>query len=278
MRIVLRLLRVLVTVSLVMLILTVPGQRSLRAQPSASQNTARSSPATLTEGFVDIHVDLTKRVGAYTPIYSWFGYDESNYTTMKYGKQLLRELHDLSPVPVHIRAHHLLTSGDGVPELKWSSSNVFSLDAGGKAVYDFTITDQTFDEYRNAGVRPMVELGFMPRDLAATVPGVSAYQVHFPANTTSGASNNPPKDYALWGELVRRYTEHLVERYGKQEVSTWYFEVWNEPDISYWHGTPAEYFKLYDYAVAGVRAALPNAIVGGPASTGPELRESGCVS
>ena len=275
MRIVLRLLRVLVTVSLVMLILTVPGQRSLRAQPSASQNTARSSPATLTEGFVDIHVDLTKRVGAYTPIYSWFGYDESNYTTMKYGKQLLRELHDLSPVPVHIRAHHLLTSGDGVPELKWSSSNVFSLDAGGKAVYDFTITDQTFDEYRNAGVRPMVELGFMPRDLAATVPGVSAYQVHFPANTTSGASNNPPKDYALWGELVRRYTEHLVERYGKQEVSTWYFEVWNEPDISYWHGTPAEYFKLYDYAVAGVRAALPNAIVGGPASTGPNSEKAG---
>jgi xylan 1,4-beta-xylosidase len=109
----------------------------------------------------------------------------------------------------------------------------------------------------------------MPKDLAATVPGVDKYQVHYPANTTSGASNNPPKDYALWGELVRKYTEHLVERYGKQEVSTWYFEVWNEPDISYWHGTPTEYFRLFDYAVSGVRAALPNAIVGGPASTGP---------
>jgi xylan 1,4-beta-xylosidase len=68
---------------------------------------------------------------------------------------------------------------------------------------------------------------------------------------------------------VRKYTEHLVERYGRERVSTWYFEVWNEPDIDYWHGTPAEYFKLYDYAVAGVRAALPGAIVGGPASTGP---------
>jgi xylan 1,4-beta-xylosidase len=218
---------------------------------------------------ISIHVDLAKSVGAYKPIYAWFGYDESNYTTMKYGKQLLRELHDLSPVPVYIRAHHLLTSGNGMAELKWSSSNVFSLGSDGKPVYDFTITDQIFDEYQRAGVRPMVELGFMPRDLAATIPGVDAYQVHYPGNTTSGASNNPPKDYALWGELVRRFTEHLIERYGKQQVGTWYFEVWNEPDISYWHGTPADYYKLYDYAVAGVRAALPNAMVGGPATTGP---------
>jgi xylan 1,4-beta-xylosidase len=218
---------------------------------------------------VSIQVDLAKPEGPYTPIYSWFGYDESNYTTMKYGKQLLTELHDLSPVPVYIRAHHLLTSGNGVAELKWSSSNVFTLGADGKPVYDFTITDQTFDEFRKAGVRPMVELGFMPKDLAATVAGVNDYQVHYPGSTISGASNNPPKDYAVWGELVRKYTEHLVQRYGKEQVSTWYFEVWNEPDIAYWHATPEEYYKLYDYSVAGVRAALPNAIVGGPASTGP---------
>ena len=263
------------TVSFVVPIVFVPGQSAIQSQTASSQDTARSSSAPPAEGSVTIHIDLTKTVGAYTPIYSWFGYDESNYTTMKFGMQLLRELHDLSPVPVYIRAHHLLTSGNGVPELKWSSSNVFSLDPNGKPVYDFTITDQTFDEYKKAGVRPMVELGFMPRDLAVTVPGVDTYQVHYPANTTSGASNNPPKDYALWGELVRKYTEHLVERYGKQEVSTWYFEVWNEPDISYWHGTPAEYFRLYDYAVAGVRAALPNAIVGGPASTGPNSDKAG---
>lgn len=218
---------------------------------------------------VTVNVDLSKPVGIYKPIYSWFGYDESNYTTMKYGTQLLKELHDLSPVPVYIRAHHLLTSGDGVPELKWSSSNVFSLDKDGKPVYDFTITDQTFDAYKNAGVRPMVELGFMPKDLASTVAGINEYQLHYPKPTMGGSVNNPPKDYKLWGELVRKYTEHLIQRYGREQVSTWYFEVWNEPDIMYWHGTPAEYFKLYDYAVAGVRAALPNAIVGGPASTGP---------
>jgi xylan 1,4-beta-xylosidase len=221
------------------------------------------------EAQVDVQVDLSKPQGAYTPIYRWFGYDESNYTTMKYGKQLLDELHDLSPAPVYIRAHHLLTSGNGVAELKWSSSNVFSLDANGKQVYDFTITDQTFDEYKKAGVRPYVELGFMPKDLAAAVPGITDYQIHYPGQTMAGASNNPPKDYAMWGELVRKFTEHLVQRYGKEQVSTWYFEVWNEPDIIYWHGTPQDYFKLYDYAVAGVRAALSDAKVGGPASTGP---------
>src|SRR5882757_3593914 len=167
---------------------------------------------------VSINVDLATSQGVYKPIYSWFGYDEGNYTTMKYGKQLLTELHDLSPVPVNIRAHHLLTSGDGVPELKWSSTNVFTRDASGKPVYDFKIIDQIFDAYKQAGVRPMVELGFMPKDLAGDVSGVATYQVHYPGNTISGASNNPPKDYAEWGELVRRLAEHLVERYGKVET------------------------------------------------------------
>jgi xylan 1,4-beta-xylosidase len=218
---------------------------------------------------ISIEVNLAKPVGVYKSISSWFGYDESNYTTMKYGEQLLGELHDLSPVPVYIRAHHLLTSGNGVAELKWSSSNVFSLDKDGKPVYDFTITDRTFDEFKRAGVRPFVELGFMPKDLAATVPGITEYQLHYPRPTMGGASNNPPKDYRMWGELVRHYVAHLVARYGRDQVSTWYFEVWNEPDIGYWHGTPEEYFKLYDYAVAGVKAALPDAKVGGPASTGP---------
>ncbi len=215
---------------------------------------------------VSINVDLTKAEGTYKPIYSWFGYDESNYTTMKDGKKLLRELHDLSPVPVHIRAHHLLTSGNGVAELKWSSTNVFSLDANGKPVYDFKILDGIFDEYKAAGVRPMVELGFMPKDLAVNP---DPYQIHYPKNAITGGSNNPPKDYKVWGELVRKVTEHFVQRYGKDEVSKWYFEVWNEPDIPYWHSTPEDYYKLYDYAVAGVRDALPGAIVGGPASTGP---------
>jgi xylan 1,4-beta-xylosidase len=231
-----------------------------------AQGTVPTPPSASPERPVAIRVDLDRTAGAYKPIYSWFGYDESNYTTMRDGVKLLRELHDLSPVPVYIRAHHLLTSGDGVAELKWSSTNVYSEDANGKPVYDFKILDGIFDAYKAAGVRPMVELGFMPKDLAT---GAEPYQVHYPGRTTSGSVQSPPKDYAKWGELVRVVTAHLVERYGRETVLQWYFEVWNEPNIDYWHATPQEYWKLYDYSVAGVRTALPGARVGGPASTGP---------
>lgn len=228
------------------------------------------APSPLTGGTpVDIAVDLTKPVGPYEPIYSWFGYDEGNYSTMRGGRKLLGELHDLSPVPVHIRVHHLLTSGDGQPELKWSSTNVYREDASGKPIYDFSILDGIFDAFKTAGVRPMVELGFMPKDLAASLPDRKDYQVHFPQSTISGASNNPPKDYARWEELARVVVTHLIERYGRDTVRQWYFEVWNEPDIDYWHASAQDYWKLYDYAAAGVRAALPEAKVGGPASTSP---------
>ena len=236
---------------------------ALIAMPAFSVALATAAPA---QPPVQIRVDLIKSEGPYKPITDWFGYDEANYTTMTYGRQLLGELHDLSPVPVYIRAHHLFTSGNGVPELKWSSTNIFTLDAEGKPIYDFTIIDRIFDAYKQAGMRPMVELGFMPKDLSRKP---DPYQIHFPGSTIDGGVSEPPKDYALWGTLVKTFVQHLVERYGVEETRRWYWEVWNEPDIPYWHGTAEDYFKLYDYAVAGVRAALPDAKVGGPATTGP---------
>ena len=78
----------------------------------------------------------------------------------------------------------------------------------------------------------------------------------------------PPKDYAKWGELAYQWARHCVEKYGAAEVEQWYWEVWNEPNISYWHGSHEDYFKLYDYAVDGVRRALPTARVGGPETAG----------
>lgn len=227
--------------------------------------------AALAQKPIEIKVDLTKRVGRYEPIYRWFGFDEANYATAANGRKLLGELHAMSPVPVYIRSHHLLTSGDGTPELKWSSTGVYHEDAQGRPVYEWKILDGIFDAYKAAGVKPMVELGFMPKDLAAKLPGRpdQPYQKHFPGDVLGGASNNPPKDYAKWQALVEAVVAHLVARYGKDEVLTWYFEVWNEPDISYWHGTPEEYYRLYDASAAGVKAALPGARVGGPATTGP---------
>jgi len=252
------------------------GTQLLASGQIATQHSIPGSPQALGSEPITIHVDLGKVIGQYKPIYSWFGYDEANYTTMRHGTELLKELHDLSPVPVYIRVHHLFTSGDGKPELKFSSTNVYAEDPGGRATYDFTILDGIFDAFMAAGVRPLVELGFMPKDLAADLPERhEPYQVHYPQSTVSGKSNNPPKDYAKWGELVRVVTAHLVERYGRDKVLQWYFEVWNEPDIDYWHADTSQYLKLYDYSVAAVRAALPGAKVGGPASTGPGNPKAG---
>jgi len=221
----------------------------------------------LSQSTVDVRVDLQKPRGAFEPVYSWFGYDESGYTTTEGGKKLLAELRSLTPAPVYVRAHFLLTSGDGKPELKWSSSNVYTEDADGKPVYNWTILDGIFDGWVHAGVRPFVEIGFMPKALS-THPD----PYHIPWPTRPGDREGwsyPPKDYDKWRELVRQVAAHMVARYGTAEVANWYWEVWNEPDIFYWHGSEAEYERLYDYAVAGVRAAIPRARVGGPATTGP---------
>jgi xylan 1,4-beta-xylosidase len=78
----------------------------------------------------------------------------------------------------------------------------------------------------------------------------------------------PPQDYEKWGELVHQWAKHCVERYGREEVATWYWQTWNEANIGYWRGSREEFFKLHDYAIAGVRRALPEAKVGGPDSAG----------
>ena len=223
---------------------------------------------------VKIDVDLAISQGKFLPIYNWFGYDESGYSITPNGKALLGQLHDLSPVPVYIRAHFLLATGDGKPDLKWSSSNVYTEDASGAPVYSWTILDQIFDAYAAAHVRPMVELGFMPKALS-THP--DPYHIGYPLKPGEEEGwSFPPRDYARWQDLTRAVAAHLLARYGIDTVSTWYWEVWNEPDLSYyWKGTQEDYNRLYDYAVAGVRAVIPQARVGGPASTGPGTAKSG---
>jgi xylan 1,4-beta-xylosidase len=217
---------------------------------------------------VAIQVHAGQPKGDLTPIWRFFGYDEADYTYMKDGKKLLAELGELGGPQVFIRCHHLLTSGDGAYSLKFSSSSAYKEDASGNPVYDWTINDKIFDTYVERGVKPYVEIGFMPEAL-------STHPQDYPHNppVTNRAPANagqayPPKDYSKWDELVYQWTKHCVERYGKAEVEKWYWEVWNEPNISYWHGTPEDFCKLYDYAVDGVRRALPTARVGGPETAG----------
>lgn len=215
---------------------------------------------------VTMRVDAASKVGAFKPIWAYFGYDEPNYTYMKNGKKLIAELAAMSDVPVQIRAHNLLTTGDGTPALKWGSTNAYTEDASGKPVYNWEIVDRIFDTYIKVKAKPFVEIGFMPQALS-THP--EPYRHTWPKGGIDTGWAYPPRDYAKWAELIRNWVLHSVERYGRAEVLTWSWEVWNEPDIMYWHGTPEEFNKLYDFAVDGVKRALPGARVGGPGTTGP---------
>ena len=227
-------------------------------------------PVSQSQEEVSIRVDTREVVGKMTPMWAWFGYDEPNYTYMKDGKKLLSELADLSPVPVFVRAHNLLTTGDGTPALKWGSTNAYTEDTNGRPVYDWRIVDRIMDTYIERKMKPLVEIGFMPEALS-TKP--QPYKHHWAPGLDYGRIYTgwtyPPKDYAKWGELVHQWVKHSVERYGKKEVESWYWEVWNEPDIGYWRGTPEEFRKLHDYAAEGLKRALPTARIGGPHVTGP---------
>ena len=213
-----------------------------------------------------IHVDGAASLGPFRPVFSYFGYDEPNYTHTENGRKLVGELARLSPSPVYIRVHHLLCTGDGAAALKWGSTNAYTEDAAGHPVYDWTIVDRIFDTYIQAGARPFVEIGFMPEALSIHP---HPYTRNWPTPDDGQGWSYPPKDYARWGELVRQWVLHSIQRYGRREVETWYWEVWNEPDISYWKGTAEEYNRLYDYAAAAVKSALPAARIGGPATTSP---------
>lgn len=217
---------------------------------------------------VTITVDAGKPAGEWTPIWRFFGADEANYAYMRDGQKLLGELGRLGGEQVYFRCHHLLTSGDGAYALKFGSTSAYKEGPNGQPVYDWAINDKIFDTYLTNGVKPYVEIGFMPEALS-THP--QNYPHHPPVNErvpVEGGQSYPPRDYGRWGELIHQWAEHCVARYGAAEVRQWYWEVWNEPNISYWHGSRADYFKLYDYAVDGVRRALPEARVGGPETAG----------
>ena len=164
---------------------------------------------------VAIRVDAARTMGEMRPVWRFFGYDEPNYTYMKDGQKLLGQLRSLSSEPVYIRAHNLLTSGDGQPALKWGSTGVYTEDEQGRPHYNWTILDHIFDTYLERGVRPYVQIGFMPEAL-------SAHPQPYKHDWTPGGRNSistgwayPPKDYGKWAELVFQWVRHSVERYGQ---------------------------------------------------------------
>ena len=218
---------------------------------------------------VAIRVDAAKPIGPLKPIWRFFGADEPNYAYMKDGQKLIADIGALAPKRMYFRAHSLLVTGDGTPALKWGSTNAYTEDANGNPVYDWTIVDRIFDTYLARGVKPYVQIGFMPQAMSVKPdPYKHAWTPAAKYDEIYTGWAYPPKDFAKWGELVYQWAKHCVEKYGKAEVETWYWETWNEANIGYWRGTPEEFRKLHDYAIAGVRKALPTAKVGGPDTAG----------
>lgn len=136
---------------------------------------------------------------------------------------------------------------------------VYDEDAQGKPVFNFSYVDQIYDGLLAQGVRPFVEISFMPRKLATRE---AIHPFWYKQNIA------PPKDYAKWDALIGAFGRHLVDRYGIDEVAQWYFEVWNEPNIDFWAGEPKQstYFELYDHTARALKAVNPRLRVGGPAT------------
>jgi xylan 1,4-beta-xylosidase len=197
-------------------------------------------------------------------VWAFHGYDEINYTTTPEGTALLGTIAAAHSAPVHVRTHFLFNTGDGTPAMKWGSTNVYTEDAGGNAIYDWTLTDGVMDTINGAGALPFVEFGFMPEALS-THP--APYR-NASAIALNGGCFYPPTDYAKWADLVRAWATHANGRYA-DVAARWLWELWNEPDSAYWHGTFDEYAKLYDYTEAALHEAIPSAALGGPAVVDP---------
>ncbi|HUI74700.1 MAG TPA: hypothetical protein VLX32_07125, partial [Candidatus Acidoferrum sp.] len=139
-------------------------------------------------------------------------------------------------------------------------NGVYSEDESGKPIYNFSYVDEIYDGLLKNGVRPCVEISFMPYKLSSNPKAIHPFW--YKQNVA------PPKDYAKWDDLIRHFAQHLIDRYGIDEVAQWYFEVWNEPNIDFWAGVPkqATYFELYDHTARALKSVSPRLRVGGPAT------------
>jgi xylan 1,4-beta-xylosidase len=162
----------------------------------------------------------------------------------------LREVKKVTEMQ-YVRFHNILHDEVGI----------YDEDEKGNPVYNFAYVDQIYDGLLKNGVRPFVEISFTPKKLASDPNALHPFW--YKQNVS------PPKDYAKWDALMKAFAQHLIDRYGIEEISKWYFEVWNEPNIDFWAGEPkqATYFTLYDHTARALKAVNPRIRVGGPATS-----------
>jgi xylan 1,4-beta-xylosidase len=180
----------------------------------------------------------------------FFGSGRANLALREGYRQDLRAVHDAVGMR-YVRFHAIFHDENGV----------YDEDEKGNPIFNFSYVDQIYDGILAQGVRPFVELSFMPRKLTSNPAAIHPFW--YKQNVA------PPKDYAKWDLLIHKFAEHLIARYGIDEVSNWYFEVWNEPNIDFWAGEPkqATYFELYDHTARAIKAVNPRLRVGGPSTS-----------
>ena len=214
-----------------------------------------------------INVNAAKTAGTLPHNWNYIGYDECNYTHSPGGMELIAKFGRLEK-PYYVRTHHLLCTGTCHGTYKWGSTNAYTEDANGNPVYDFTVIDTMCDIWLGNNCKPFFEIGFMPLDLV-TMDDLQVNQWNRYSEYKRTGWSRPPKDYDKWYNLIRALVEHLLSRYGQAELESWYFEMWNEPDIFYWTGTHEEFCRLYDYTEAAIHDVCPSLRFGGPATCGP---------
>lgn len=220
------------------------------------------------EKIVTVCADAAARRGELKHNWNYIGYDECNYTHSPGGIELIKKFGRLEK-PYYIRAHHMLCTGICHGFYKWGSTNAYIEDEDGGAIYNFDVIDKMCDIWLSNNCKPFFEVGFMPLDLADPRWAADQESKRYEIKEYQRIGwNTPPKDYDKWYALIENLISHLARRYGEAEVESWYFEMWNEPDIFYWAGTFEEYCKLYDYTEAAIHSILPGARFGGPATCG----------
>lgn len=215
---------------------------------------------------VNVSVDASKWGDKLGHTWNYIGYDECNYTHSPGGMELIRKFGEMEK-PYYIRAHHMLCTGNMHGFYKWGSTNAYLEDEEGNPIYNFSLIDRMCDIWLMNNCKPFFEIGFMPMHLA-DMTGVESQSGNVMNEYRRIGWSRPPKDYDKWYNLIKELITHLLERYGREELESWYFEMWNEPDIIYWNGTHEEFCKLYDYTEAAVHGVLPAARFGGPATCG----------
>ena len=218
---------------------------------------------------VNVKVDAGVSMGVQEHLWRYIGYDECNYTYIPEGVELLKKFAALEDAPYYFRTHFMFCTGNCHGTYKFGSTNIYWENGNGEPVYDFTYYDYIIDAFLSTGNKPFIELGFMPMDLVDTNylrPAAGNWEKYGRYKEVGWTC--PPKDYDKWHDFIKAVASHLVEKYGAEEVKSWYFELWNEPDIFYWSGTAAEYCKLYDYTEHAVHEVLPELRLSGPAVTG----------